>query len=176
MFLTLSELISLLSFLVSVVVFKIPNLSTVLRGEDFARTLVSVKGWAQCPLVAMKVVASEIRGKGPQIQMILNLGPRSSQLYTHTFYTHIHTHNHTEYICFLIFPVLLRYDWHTALYKFKGHSRVIWLYIAKWLPRTHTLIYTHLTHMLTQTHHIHIAHSYICTFYSHWHINTHTHT
>ena len=33
-------------------------------------------------------------------------------------------------------PVLLRYNWHTALYKFKVYSLMIWLtYIMEWLPQ-----------------------------------------
>ena len=41
----------------------------------------------------------------------------------------------TEF-CFFLLPVLLRYTWHTALYKFKVYSIMIWfIYDMKWLPQ-----------------------------------------
>ena len=37
-----------------------------------------------------------------------------------------------KYFLSRLFPVLLRYDWHTALYKFKVYSIIIWLTYTSW--------------------------------------------
>ena len=55
--------------------------------------------------------------------------------YTVKIYTYF-PFQHTETLkrCVIFFlPVLLRYNWHTVLYKFKGYDITMWLkYIIKW--------------------------------------------
>lgn len=49
--------------------------------------------------------------------------------------------------CFFL-PVLLRYNWHSALYKFKVYSTVVWLkFIMKWLPQNLVKFSYHLSYI-----------------------------
>lgn len=92
MFLMLSELISVLFVFVSIVVLKISNLSSVLRGKGFCTHIGQrVKRGAQCPLVAIKVIAAEIRVKGPKQKRLLIWTLVLLSTHTHFTYTHIHT-------------------------------------------------------------------------------------
>ena len=52
---------------------------------------------------------------------------------------------------FFFLPVLWRYNWHTALCKFKMYSTMIWItYIMKWLPHKFSVrVFSHIRFFAT---------------------------
>ena len=56
-------------------------------------------------------------------------------IYTYIINNGVNTENRLKLKTFFL-PALLRYNWHTALCKFKVHSIMIWLpYIMRWLTQ-----------------------------------------
>ena len=56
-------------------------------------------------------------------------------IYTYIINNGVNTENRLKFKTFFL-PALLRYNWHTALCKFKVHSIMIWLtHIMRWLSQ-----------------------------------------